>query len=85
MTDKRKSCMPFDGTLDVWVILFITGGFSCVRNCLNSSHSSGSTCNAQPTAAVYNSWSGDGGVLHSLTSAPHMLLQDASANTRTSF
>ena len=28
VTDKRKSCMggmPFDGTLDVWVILFITG------------------------------------------------------------
>jgi hypothetical protein len=25
VTDQRKKCMPFDGTLDFWVILVITG------------------------------------------------------------
>jgi hypothetical protein len=25
ITEKRKMCMPFDGTMDFWVILVITG------------------------------------------------------------
>jgi hypothetical protein len=36
VTEVRKKCMPFDGTLDFWVIMGITGPFlpvSCIPCC----------------------------------------------------